>query len=204
MFGKLAADALGLSDIGSIITPDNYDKVDSDDYVMHEDQEKIFFLIKSKTDEYCFTNKALIHLDGTSAVSKKRMLHRYSYSSHPISHVLLETAGTIDMDVEIKFHMGDEKFSIDVHKKHIEELKDLYKTLLRISEMMRENEIMLNYAKASVDIASTTLGRGQVGGVPVVDAFKELNQAAFSWLTAAHQKYIVKDFGFVFERYIKH
>lgn len=37
---------LGLSDVGSVITPKDYDKVDADadDYVMHEDGEKIYFL----------------------------------------------------------------------------------------------------------------------------------------------------------------
>jgi hypothetical protein len=203
MFGKLAADALGLSDIGSVIAPADYDKVDSDDYVMHEDQEKIFFLIKSKSDEYCFTNKALIHLDGTSAASKKRMLRRYSYASHPVSNVMLETAGNMDMDVEIKFHLGNKDFSIDVHKKQLEQVKDLYKALFRISELIRENEVLLGHAKASVEVASSTLGRGQAGGTPTVEAFKELNQAAFAWLTGAQQKYQVKDFGAVFERYIK-
>ncbi|MGG4082023.1 PH domain-containing protein, partial [Geobacillus stearothermophilus] len=102
MFGKVAADVLGLSDIGSVIQPKDYDKVDADDYVMHEDGEKIYFLIKSKSDEYCFTNRALIHLDGTSAASKKRTLRRYDYYKHPISDVSLETAGTVDLDVEIK------------------------------------------------------------------------------------------------------
>ncbi len=97
MFKKVASDVLGLSDVGSVIQPHDYDKVDADDYVMHEDQEKIYFLIKSKTDEYCFTNKALIHLDGTSAVSKKRTLRRYNYHEHLISNVVLETAGTIDL-----------------------------------------------------------------------------------------------------------
>lgn len=116
MFGKVAADVLGLSDIGSVIKPVDYDKVDADDYVMHEEQEKIYFLIKSKSDEYCFTNKALIHLDGTSATSKKRMLRRYNYSTNHISNVMLETAGTVDLDVEIKFKIGSETFSIDVHK----------------------------------------------------------------------------------------
>ena len=48
MFRKAAADVLGLSDLGTIIRPEDYDKVDADDYVMHEDGEKIFFLIKSK------------------------------------------------------------------------------------------------------------------------------------------------------------
>ncbi len=203
MFGKIAADALGLSDIGSVIAPTDYDKVDADDYVMHEDQEKIFFLIKSKSDEYCFTNKALIHLDGTSAASKKRMLRRYSYSSHPIGNVMLETAGNIDMDVEIKFRLGSRDFSIDVHKKQLEQVKDLYKALFRISELIRENEVALGHAKSSLEVASTTLGRGSAGATPTVEAFKELNQAAFAWLAGAHQKYWVKDFGFVFERYIK-
>jgi len=203
MFGKIAADALGLSDIGSVIAPADYDKVDADDYVMHEDQEKIFFLIKSKTDEYCFTNKALIHLDGTSATSKKRMLRRYNYSSNPVSNVLLETAGTIDMDVEVKFRLGSQDFSIDVNKKQLEQVKDLYKALFRISELMTENEVALGHARTSIDIASATLGRGQAGAAPIVESFKELNQAAFAWLAGAQQKYWVKDFGFVFERYIK-
>lgn len=43
MFKKLAAEALGLGDIGKIIPSQDYDKVDSDDYILSEDNEKIFF-----------------------------------------------------------------------------------------------------------------------------------------------------------------
>lgn len=202
MFGKVAADMLGLSDVGSVIEPKNYDKVDSDDYVMHEDNEKIYFLIKSKSDEYCFTNKALIHLDGTSAISKKRTLHRYNYHTHKITHVLLETAGTIDLDVEIKFNIGGREFSIDVHKKHIEQVKDLYKALLMIAEISHENEKALGYAKESIEIASTTLGRVTSNENNLVNSFKEINEAAFEWLMKSREQYKVKDFGSVFEEYI--
>ncbi|WP_088068509.1 PH domain-containing protein [Gottfriedia luciferensis] len=202
MFGKVAADMLGLSDVGSVIEPKNYDKVDSDDYVMHEDDEKIYFLIKSKSDEYCFTNKALIHLDGTSAISKKRTLHRYNYHTHKISHVVLETAGTIDLDVEIKFNIGGREFSIDVHKKFIEELKDLYKALLMIAEISHENELALGYAKESIELASTTLGRVTSNENSLVNSFKEINEAAFEWLMKSREQYKVKDFGYVFEKYI--
>ena len=52
MFKKIAAEALGISDVGVIIAPADYHKVDADDYLFHEDGEKIFFLIKSKKDEY--------------------------------------------------------------------------------------------------------------------------------------------------------
>ncbi|WGX76480.1 hypothetical protein QJS64_04745 [Paraclostridium bifermentans] len=44
LFGRMAADTLGLSDIGKIISPRDFDKVDGDDYIMHEDGEKYSLL----------------------------------------------------------------------------------------------------------------------------------------------------------------
>lgn len=202
MFGKVASDVLGLSDIGSVIKPEDYDKVDADDYVMHEDGEKIYFLIKSKSDEYCFTNQALIHLDGTSATSKKRVLKRYDYYSHNISGVSLETAGTVDLDVEIKFVIGDEYYSIDIHKKHLEEVKDLYKALIKISEITRENAKAIRFAKQSLDLASSTLSKLRNTEGDLVQQFKDINQIAFDWLLNTHKQYKVRDFGDVFEKYI--
>ncbi|TCJ01194.1 PH domain-containing protein [Cytobacillus praedii] len=203
MFKRVASDVLGLSDVGSVIKPIDYDKVDADDYVLHEDNEKIYFLIKSKSDEYCFTNKALIHLDGTSALSKKRSLKRYSYKEHTISDVMLETAGTVDLDVEIKFVIGSVHFSIDVHKKYIEELKDLYKALIRISEICHENEVSMSYAEKSLELTSNTFSRSAVPqDNNFVDNFRVLNETAFNWLMNSRKKYNVKDFGFVFEKYI--
>ena len=141
MFKRLASEALGLSDIGVIVPASDYDKVDADDYLFHEDGEKIFFLIKSKKDEYCFTNLALIHVDGDSAVSSKRSIKRYDYATNEFSQVTIETAGTIDMDVELKFQVGGEVFSIDVRKNFIESLKDIYKALVTIGRMQRRDEM---------------------------------------------------------------
>ncbi|HZG75672.1 MAG TPA: PH domain-containing protein [Paenibacillus sp.] len=202
MFGKIASEALGLSDIGKVIKPQDFDKVDADDYVMHEDGEKIFFIIKSKKDEYCFTNLALIHLDGNSAVSKKRMLKRYSYATNEISNVFMETAGTVDMDVEIKFTIGSAQFSIDVDKKQIESVKDLYKALIKISEIIDSNDTQFDYAKQSVLIAKESLGRiGSQGSSPV-EQFNAITESAYGWLSNKHKELKVKDFGFVFEKYI--
>lgn len=202
MLKKMASDMLGLSDIGSVIKPADYDKVDTDDYVMHEDGEKIYFLIKSKVDEYCFTNKALIHLDGTSATSKKRMLHRYSYHKNKVSQVSLETAGTVDLDVEIKFKIGDQFLSVDVNKKFLEELKDLYKALVKIEEITHDNEVTLDYARQSLELASRTLSNSRSNENKLSNEFNEMNQSAFNWLVDAKKQYSVKDFGFVFEKFI--
>lgn len=202
MFGKVASDVLGISDVGKVIKPEDYDKVESDDYVMHEDGEKIFFLIKSKADEYCFTNKALIHVDGTSAASKKRTLRRYSYWENAISDVALETAGTMDRDVEIKFQMGNMVQNLDVHKDHLTELKDLYKALVKISEIIKHNDTHLQFAQQSLDLTSSTLNHARSSESKLADEFKAINETAFTWLMEKKHEYSVKDFSFVFERYI--
>lgn len=202
MFKKFASDALGLSDIGAVIKPENYDKVEADDYVMHEDGEKIFFLIKSKTDEYCFTNRALIHVDGTSAMSKKRTLRRFDYVHYLIQDVTLETAGTMDLDIEIKFSMGEHSYSIDVNKKHMEELKDLYKTLIKIGSIQDENAKLFEYAQNSLATASSTVNRSS-SSTTLEEQFKAVNQYAFAWLKQAYDTYMPKDFSSVFEKFIK-
>ncbi|WP_318502751.1 PH domain-containing protein [Bacillus sp. T3] len=203
MFKKIAADALGLSDIGKIIDPSDYDKTDADDYVMHEDNEKIYFLIKTKKDEYCFTNLALIHVDGESAVSSKRTLKRFPYSRKPISNVLLETAGKIDLDVEIKFKMGEVQFDIDVQKNQIEKLKDLYKTLIHISDTNHENGIISRMAEQSLDKAITILQNTRTNSDGnLASQYEELTEYGFKWLTTIREQYHEKDFGKVFEKYI--
>lgn len=202
MFKKIASEALGLSDIGTIISPQDFDKTDADDYVMHEDNEKIYFLIKTKADEYCFTNLAFIHVDGANAVSSKRTLKRYPYAQHKFSDVMLETAGKIDMDVEIKFTLGSQRFDIDVRKDQIEQLKDLYKSLLRIAETTHENAIYIDMASQSLDKAVTVLQNSRTDDTKLADTYRDLTDFGFTWMTSVREQYHIKDFGSVFEKYI--
>lgn len=201
MFKNIASDVLGLSDIGTIIPPKDYHKVESDDYILHEDGEKIYFLIKSKSDEYCFTNYALIHLDGSSATSKKRLLKRFSYKNNPISDVTLETAGTVDLDIEIKFHIGSIYYSVDVIKQDIEPLKNLYKTLVKISSIQGENKHYLQYAEKSLDLASKSLKPYTNNALPD-EQFKAINVYSFNWLKKTHEQFIRKDFSEIFDLFI--
>jgi hypothetical protein len=203
MFKKIASDALGLSDIGKIIKREDFDKTLSDDYVLHEDGEKIHFLIKSKTDEYCFTNRALIHLDGEKAASSKRNLYRYEYYQNPISSVSIETAGTIDLDLEIKFTLGGKQVSVDIDKKEGEAIADLYKSLIAISHIQEEGRRMLDSAEKSLTIAKDILNSNRFHDSDISNEFKETANFAFEWFNQHYQTNTKKDFGDIFDRYIQ-
>lgn len=202
MFKKLAAEALDLSNIGVVVPKADFDKTESDDFVMHESGEEIFFLIKTKADEYCFTNKALIHVDGANAVSKKRTLKRYEYAYNPISNVALETAGTIDLDVEIKFTIGNIPLTVDIHKRFLTEIKDLYKVLFAISVEMKENEKKYAIAENSLNYASQSVGRIGSNEVTPAQSFESITRFASEWMHDHRTKYAKKDFKDVFELYI--
>ncbi|AKJ31658.1 PH domain-containing protein [Caldimonas brevitalea] len=201
MFKKLASEALGLSDIGVIISPADYDKVDADDYLFHEDGEKIFFLIKSKKDEYCFTNLAIIHVDGDSAVSSKRTIKRYDYSSHQLSNVSIETAGTIDLDIELKFSVEDgPTFSIDVKKNFLEQLKDIYKALHTIGKIQARNEIARQNVLPCLDAIGSMYKLGTLDSeATLVKHYQTLLHAVNTTLL---ERYVKRDFSDVFEKYI--
>ena len=202
MFKKMAADALGLSDIGGVVPREYFDKTDSDDFIFNEKSEKIYFLIKTKADEYCFTNLGLIHVDGATAMSKKRMLRRYDYEYSVISDVLLETAGTIDLDVEIKFTINNVPQSIDIHKRFINEIKDLYKALHAISLEQKSNATKLDYAKEGLTLAAQALGRTSSQNATPAQSFEDITRFAAGWLEANKDEYKRKDFGEIFEKYI--
>jgi hypothetical protein len=201
MFKKLAAEALGLSDVGVIVAPADYDKVDADDYLFREDGEKIFFLIKSRKDEYCFTNFGLTHVDGESAVSSKRVIKRYEYASRRISSVMIETAGTIDMDVELKFNFDDVKFSIDVRKKFLESLKDIYKALSMIARLQQRNEQARANALRTLEAISGMYRLTTAGSEDAI--VKQYNALLDNFNDAVLDRFGGRDFSAVFQKYIQ-
>ncbi len=201
IFGKMAADTLGLTDLGKIIEKKDFDKVDGDDYIMHEDGEKIYFVIKSKSDEYVFTNRGLLHVDGTSAVSKKRVVKRHDFYYERVHSVTLETAGTIDIDIEIKFSFGETSFSIDVDKKQLEKLKDLYKALVEVSILQGKNVKTVEDGINGLDMANKAISRCSLEG-NAVNIVEELTKFNFNWIKNMREEYSCKDFGAVFEKYI--
>lgn len=201
MFKKFAAEAFGLSDIGIIVPPSDYAKVDADDYLFHEDEERIFFLIKSRKDEYCFTNLALIHVDGESAISAKRMIKRYEYATNAVSAVAIETAGTIDLDIELKFQLGDQAFTIDVRKDHLESLKDIYKALYTIGKLQRKDAMARENATTAASVLGSML---KLNGALTPEAVGQHYRAIVDELNSAVlDRFLRRDYAAVFERYIR-
>lgn len=202
MFKRIASEALGMSDIGIVVAPSDYDKVDADDYLFHEDGEKIFFLIKSKKDEYCFTNLALIHVDGDSAISSKRSVKRYDYSSHKVSQVTIETAGTIDLDIELKFVLaGVNPFSIDIEKKYIEPLKDIYKALTSIGKIQTKEEIARENAILCLQSMSSMYKIDKIESEETI--VRHYNAMLTNLNATMLERYTKRDFSNIFEKYIR-
>jgi hypothetical protein len=206
MFRNIASDVLGLSDIGKIIDPKDFDKTDIDEYVFQEDGEKIYAVIKSKTDEYCFTNLAFIHLDGTSAASKKRNLYRYLYKHHAIENVSIETAGTVDLDAELKFDIGGKSFSIDIDKKQVEKIRDLYKAIFMIAEKFKEMEMHLETLNETRSLVAELFQLRTISDEAVLSLPDIINQTV-QQLEERHNKRRSEirnaNFAAILERYIR-
>lgn len=201
ILGKLASDTLGLSDIGKIISPEDFNKVDGDDYILYEDGEKIYFVIKSKTDEYVFTNYGLLHVDGNSAISKKRLVKRHEFYYERVHSVALETSGTVDLDVEIKFSFGDSYFSIDVDKKQLEKLKDLYKSLVEIGMLQGKNDVVINDGINNLKLANEAISNIHTQE-SIISLVSELAHFNCKFTKDLRNDYSNRDFGSVYEKYI--
>jgi hypothetical protein len=206
MFKSLASDVLGLSDIGKIIDAKDFDKTDVDDYIFQEDNEEIFVVIKSKMDEYCFTNLGFIHLNGNLAISKKKVLTRYLYKHHPITDVCIETAGTIDLDAELKFTLGGKAISIDIDKKQIAQIKAIYKALFTISEKFKEIQRDMTVLQNTHDAVNRMFVLRELPEQVVLSLPDIVNQTTQQVEAAYHSRRIViqnYDFGYILKRYIK-
>ncbi|MFP6812048.1 MAG: PH domain-containing protein [Moraxella sp.] len=206
MFKNLASDALGLSDIGKIIPPSQFNQTDIDDYIFHEDNERIYFVIKSKMDEYCFTNVAFIHLDGQSATSKKRLLKRYPYRNFQPANIMIETAGTMDMDAELKFSLGGMAFSIDIDKNQIEQIRDIYKALTAISEQCKRIAHEEMVLEKSFNTVTNMFSLRELSENVVLNLPDVINQTVAQVENAYGERLKTirnYDFGMIFEHYLR-
>lgn len=203
MLGKLTSKvALVTGDVGSIIPASDFNKVDADDYIISEKAEKIYFVIKSKKDEYCFTDRALIHVDGESVASSKRTVRRYEYVDGVCRNITIETAGNMDADVELHFELHKVRFSIDVRKDQLDKLKDLYKALIEIERKYDMDWIKIKSHRTNVDDAlksvATALSSARVQTINITEQVAEL-EAFLNKRYDAIQETVPTEYSEIFE-----
>lgn len=221
MIEKITNKMFGLSHLGMFVSRNEWESTYSNDYVLDK-LEEIYYLIKTKTNEYCFTNRALICLDGNSE-SKRNVLTRYDYSTYLIQNISLEAAGAMDLDAELKFSLfpiteynkqKEEEylplklklpnyqkgisFSISIHRKDLEQLKALYKTLWIVGKKQMENIQKRELSEKALNMAFNSFWTGEKAGTTTKE-FEGIAQFADRWILEKHITYSNEDFREVFE-----
>jgi hypothetical protein len=91
------------------------------------DGEQIVKAFRVIRDLFVFTDKRLILIDKQGLTGKKAEYHSIPYKS--ISHFSVETAGTFDMDAEMKIYISGNMNPIEREFKRGADIKGVQKTL---------------------------------------------------------------------------
>lgn len=91
------------------------------------DSEKVIRAFKIIRDLFIFTDKRLILIDKQGITGKKAEYHSIPYRS--ISHFSVETAGTFDMDAEMKIYISGNMNPIQREFRRGADIQGVQKTL---------------------------------------------------------------------------
>ena len=91
------------------------------------DGEQVVRAFRIVRDLFIFTDKRLILIDKQGLTGKKAEYHSIPYKS--ISHFSVETAGTFDMDAEMKIYISGNMNPIQREFKRGADIKGVQKTL---------------------------------------------------------------------------
>ncbi len=94
------------------------------------DGEQIVRAFRIIRDMFIFTDKRLILIDKQGLTGKKAEYHSIPYKS--ISHFSVETAGSFDMDAELKIYISGNMNPIEREFKRGADIKGVQKTLAQL------------------------------------------------------------------------
>ncbi|MCG9730123.1 PH domain-containing protein [Shewanella sp. Isolate13] len=95
------------------------------------DDERLTLAYKVIRDMFVFTNKRLILIDKQGVTGKKVSYHSVPYKS--ITHFEVETAGTFDMDSELKIWISGQKDPLVKELKRGTDVVGIQKTIANLS-----------------------------------------------------------------------
>ena len=118
----------------------------------------------------------------------------------------METAGSVDLDAEIKFQLGDQSFSIDIDKKQIEKIRDLYKALFTIGETCKDINRKRTILMQSNENVQKMFNLRELSEQVILNLPEIINQTAHQVEDYANKRIFEienYDFSEIFERYLK-
>lgn len=146
--------------------------------------ETILFSFQSAKEEFTFTNQALIKAAGESATTTRRTVERFLFKHDVITGVEFETAGNVDRDCEIKFHIGGTHMSIDIAKAEVADARDYYKVLELLSRAQKSNERSWEFATLALKHSGEALYLTEQSGQTLVRQSDE----TVAWLEAFYKR----------------
>lgn len=190
----------GTTNLCKVLTPPDFYTSIASRFLLED--ERPLFILQSVADDYCFTNLALVHLDGFGPVGKKRSARRSPWRDYILSNVVLDTAGVADIDIEVKFYLrardgsGAREYSIDVKKDQVGLATCLYKALVSIAEAQAEGV----RAEARLRLALSTIAA--TGSVAASSDPLALFRAIATDLHSAEEAHAPRDVSSFFARYV--
>ncbi|KAL4088076.1 hypothetical protein PRIC1_012506 [Phytophthora ramorum] len=170
----------GTADVCKIIA--DFSKCLASEYLLPN--ETIAFSMISTKEEFTFTNMALIKLEGESATTTRKLVERYEYKSNTLSHVKFESAGHVDRDCEIKFHIGNKDMSIDIARGEQTSAQGIYKVLELLSRAQVSNERLWEISTLGMKHASEALYLTENSG----QTLQKQSDEATAWLYEAYKR----------------
>ncbi|KAG6949528.1 hypothetical protein JG687_00014804 [Phytophthora cactorum] len=176
----LAGDLTGSADVCKIVA--DFSKCLASEYLLPN--ETIAFSMVSVKEEFTFTNMALIVLEGENATTTRKFVERYDYKDSAIKHVKFESAGHVDRDCEIKFHIGGKSISIDIAKGEQTSAQGIYKVLELLSRAQVANERLWEISTLGMKHASEALYLTENSG----QTLHKQSDEATAWLYEAYKR----------------
>ncbi|CAH0476930.1 unnamed protein product [Peronospora belbahrii] len=175
-----ASDITGSSDVCKIVT--DFAKCRASEYLLPS--ETIAFSMISVKNEFTFTNMALITVQGENATTTRKLIERYEYKDNAVDHVKFESAGHVDRDCEIKFHIGSKSLSIDIAKGDQTAAQGIYKVLELLSRAQAANERLWEISTLGIKHTSEALYLTEKSGQTLTKQSDE----ATAWLYEAYKR----------------
>ncbi|GMF43352.1 unnamed protein product [Phytophthora fragariaefolia] len=176
----LAGDLTGSADVCKILG--DFSKCQASEYLLPN--ETIAFSMVSCKEEFTFTNMALITLEGESATTTRKLVERYEYKHDKISNVKFESAGHVDRDCEIKFHIGSKSISIDIARGEQASAQGIYKVLELLGRAQVANDHLWEISTLGMKHASEALRLTENSGQTLTKQSDE----ATTWLHEAYKR----------------